>query len=189
MARYRRRRYYRKKSGRWAANIQEIANTISPQGNTWSAAETILSNPTQQPSYVSQTFTVKNMELNFNLDYEGYDTQTDVNLYEGITVYIMFVPQGMNITNDYNIEHPEYIMAYKYIGSPTTESIYYPNNSSNAPGQQYQPTRIKSRLARKLQSGDSIVLFVKGNLTGTPSTSSTNRLRLSGVVRWWTKAN
>lgn len=187
MARYRRRRYYRRKTGKWAANIQEIANTINPQTSTWSATETILSNPTQQPTYVSQTFTVKNIEINFTLEYEGY-SQDFINLYEGITAYIMFVPQGMNVGNDYNVQHPEYIMAMKYIGSPTAENVYIPGtNQYNSPGQQYQPTKIKTRLARKLQSGDSVVLFVKGNKTG--STDSTHILRLSGVIRWWTKAN
>jgi len=187
MARYRRRRFYRRKTGKWAANIQEVANTITPTQGTWSATETIMSNPTQQPTYVSQTFTVKNIEINFNLDYEGSSSDF-INLYEGITAYIMFVPQGMNVTSDYNVQHPEYIMAMKYIGSPTAENVYIPGTGQyNSPGQQYQPTKIRTRLARKLQSGDSVVLFVKGIQTG--STESGQILRLSGVIRWWTKAN
>lgn len=89
----------------------------------------------------------------------------------------MYVPQGMNITADYNIEHPEYIMTYKYLGSPTIDSN----------GQQYQPYKIRTRLARKLQSGDNVILFIKG--TNQVNGTSPSNLRLSGLVRWWTKAN
>lgn len=98
----------------------------------------------------------------------------------------MYVPQGFsgsgnnNLSNDYNKLHPEYILAYKYIGSPSHES-----NTTGMQGQQYQPYKIKTRLARKLDTGDEIVLFIKGLNQST----ETQIIRVNGVVRWWTKAN
>lgn len=183
MARYRRRRY-RRKSGRWAANIQEIGNTLTASPGTWSAAETIMSNPSQVNTYVSQTFTVKNLEISFNIDIES-STTINATYIEGVAVYIMFVPQGMQVTNDYNLQHPEYIMAYKYLGSPSMEI----SNSTNfdSAGQQYQPYKVRTRLARKLQTGDNIILFVKG--VNQAQGAINIPLRLSGLIRWWTKAN
>jgi predicted membrane GTPase involved in stress response len=175
MARYRRTRRYRRRSGRWAANIQEFNGTLSATPGTFSQAETILTNPAQSPTLVTQVFTVKNVEVTFNLDFEGSSTSA-VNDIEAVTAYIMYVPQGMTLTNSYNIEHPEYIMTYKYLGSPTID-----NN-----GQQYQPYKIRTRLARKLQSGDNVILFIKGT---NQNNSNNYPLRLSGLVRWWTKAN
>lgn len=168
MARRRSRRF-RRSSKRWSSNIQEIGGLFSATAGTWSNSETIIQNPVQTPSLVTQRYTVKNVEISFDID--GVDT----NYIEGITVYIMFVPQGFTVTDDYNLQHPEYIMAYKYLGSPTED----------VGGQQYQPIRIRSRLARKLDSGDQLILFIKG----TNQSQAPNTLRVDGIVRWWTKAN
>lgn len=174
MARRRYRRY-RRRSSRWAANIQEINGSLNASPGIFSQAETILTNPAQSPNLVTQVYTIKNVEVTFNLDFEG-STVSAVNDIEAVTAYIMYVPQGMNITGNYNIEHPEYIMTYRYLGSPTID-----NN-----GQQYQPYKIRTRLARKLQSGDNVILFIKGT---NQNNNNTYALRLSGLVRWWTKAN
>lgn len=185
MARYRKRRFYKRKTGRWSANIQEIGNLISAGPEDWFHTESIMSNPTQQPTYVSQTYTVKNVEINFTLEHE--DQNVNGIYLEAITAYIMYVPQGMTVTKEYNLQHPEYIMAYKYLGSPVNE---YNAQIQQAPiyianGQNYQPFRVKTRLSRKLQTGDSVILFLKGN----NQTQNNITCRLTGVIRWWTKAN
>lgn len=180
MARYRRRRF-RRKSGRWSANIQEIGNSISAVPGTWASAETLMQNPAQTASAVTQTFTVKNIEITFNIEIQTLNNVEGITSLENITVYIMYVPQGMSITPEYNLQHPEYIMTYKYIGSPSNDGSAGTSN----PGQQYQPIKVRTRLARKLQSGDNIVLFIKGVNQYTSNLS----FRLAGLVRWWTKAN
>lgn len=181
MAKRRYRRFYRRKSGRWSANIQEVNALFSAPIGTFSSSETIVTNPVQQSSLTSQTYTVKNVEITFIIEQEG---PTNVLSLEGLTVYIMYVPQGMVITNDYNLQHPEYIMAYKYIGSPSLEQGVYDGKPIPA-GQQYQPIKVKTRLARKLQTGDNIVLFLKGLNQYT----STTNFRIDGIIRWWSKAN
>lgn len=174
MARKSRRRFYKRK-GRWSANIQEVANIVQAPPGTFSSAETIMQNPAQASSLVTQTFTVKNIEITFTMEYQEEDS--GLIQLESLVAYIMYVPQGMQVTNDYNLQHPEYIMAYKFIGSPADEDTN---------GQQYQPIKVKTRLARKLQSGDGVILFIKGL---NSNTSTTFTFRLSGLIRWWTKAN
>lgn len=172
---YRQRRRFRRGT-KWSANLQEISTTTvqAPANTTFWQSFVLSFNPTQVNTAVSQVFTVKNLEVSFYIDAQGSSTATYL---EDIAAYIMFVPQGMNVTQDYNLQHPEYIMAYKFLGSPSVE----PGN-----GQQYQPTKVRTRLSRKLQSGDNVILFIKGNNTNTEYTYS---FEFHGLVRWWTKAN
>lgn len=170
MARRYRRRYYKK--AKWCPNLSNILNSeITAHAGRFSATSTLTTNPNNSSSTVSQIYTVKNIEISFSIE-NGNPT------LDGITAFIMFVPQGMNIGEDYHINHPEYIMAYKYLGNPTI-----PANSMG--GQQYQPIRVRSRLSRKLNTGDSIILYITGQNSGSSGAS----FNLSGLVRWWTKAN
>lgn len=180
MARFRRyRKYTRRNRARWCSNIQEIETQkyTAPQNGASGDSITLVSNPIQLQTAVSQIYTVKNIECSFTFSSEYFSSR----YLEDLAVYIMFVPQGMNLTNDYNLQHPEYIMAYKYIGSPTLEST-----NNNAPGQQYQPVKIKTRLARKLNSGDQIILFWK---LKNQSITENYDYEIGGLIRWWTKAN
>lgn len=176
MARSRRsrRRYYRR--NKWSPNLQDILNTtVTAVAGRFSGTTTLTTNPNNSATTVSQIYTVKNVEVSFTIEYEG-TTATDQNVFDGICAYIMFVPQGMNVDINYHRNHPEYIMAYKYLGNPYVEGYQ---------GQQFQPIRVKSRLSRKLNTGDSIVLFISGQ----NNSSGSRTLRLSGLLRWWTKAN
>lgn len=184
MARFRRtRKYTRANRAKWSSNIQEInTETYNAPPGISGDSITLVSNPIQTPTFTSQIYTVKNVECSFT--FSSSFGQNSVAL-EDLAVYIMFVPQGMNLTNDYNMQHPEYIMAYKYIGSPTSEATFSGYGSS----QNYQPIKIKTRLARKLNSGDQIVLFWKVNNTATGPDPATLPYELGGLIRWWTKAN
>lgn len=168
----RRYRRFRRRSGRWSVNIQEFNESITGAAGTFSANSILVSNPIQTVNTVSQQYTVKNIEATFEFEPVGASTTST---FENLTCYIMYVPQGMNITNNYNLEHPEYIMNYRFIGSPTVD---------DNPGR--NPIKVRTRLARRLQTGDQIVLFVKGfnNIT-----SGSTQVELKGIVRWWTKAN
>ena len=162
------RRYYRIK-GRWSANIKNIDETqILPEGINGSSVDLCL-NPPQNDQTVSQQYTVKNIELSVFLD-----SDESTGNVEGVEHYIMYVPQGMQLSTSYNLQHPEYIMAYYYQGNPTFDST----------SMGYK-LKIKTRLARRLQTGDKIVYLWKCQRDG--STNQTVHLR--GLVRWWTKAN
>lgn len=180
MARRRYRRY-RRRSGRWAPNIVKISSLNEASSGEFSNVEDLALNPVQTNTGVAQTFTVKNFEINFTI--EGNPSNSGQYL-ESITAYIMYVPQGMNVTSSYYADHPEYIMAYKYLGSP---SIEFPaaGTVSFAQGQNYQPYRIRTRLSRKLQTGDRVILYIQGSNTSNATTT----YNLDGIVRWWSKAN
>lgn len=163
-----------RRKGRWSANISEIQNTtIQATSQKFSATTTLTTNPVQSNTTVSQIYTVKNFEISFTMD-KG--DSTNPQQIEGLSFYIMFVPQGMNVGEDYNLQHPEYIMAYRFYGAPLIDS-----NTQN----EVVPFRLKTRMARRLNTGDSIILFI----TGFNENDSTSRLKLNGLIRWWTKTN
>lgn len=180
MAKYRRyRKYSRRSHPKWASNIQEIGTTsVVSQGPGANYYSMVLAfNPLQTNTAVSQIYTVKNMEVTFYTDLISNQLPNATEI-EDITAYIMFVPQGMNVTTTYNLEHPEYIMAYKFIGQPCQDT-----STSLA-----QPAKVRTRLSRRLNTGDSIIMFLKYNDTRT-STSNTPSFYFHGIARWNTKAN
>lgn len=177
MARRRYRRY-RRRSGRWAPNIVKVSSTNTASPGEFSNDEDLAVNPIQVNTGVSQTFTVKNLEISFTI--EASESSAAITNLEAITAYIMYVPQGMVVNSGYYADHPEYIMAYKYIGSPSGDPVV-----SGTRGQQYQPYKIRTRLSRKLQTGDKIILYIQGS---NESNGNLN-YNIAGLVRWWSKAN
>lgn len=185
MPKYRRIRRYRRKSGRWAPSIVKISSQNQADPGEWFNYETLAENPIQVSSGVAQVFTVKNFEITFTIEVGSFTDLAGNNL-ESITAYIMYVPQGMNITSNYFLEHPEYIMNYRYLGSPSTPGAVSSGGSTYVrENQQYQPFKMKTRLSRKLQTGDKVILFIQGS----NSTTSSKNYNIDGIVRWWSKAN
>lgn len=181
MAKRRIKKYYRTK-GRWSANIKTLTNsTINATPGTFFDFSDLCTNPVQTDNSVSQQYTVKNVEVSFEIEFNpGQGSSTSGNIIEGLVTYIMFVPQGMTVTETYPNTHPEYIMAYKFYGSPNYELT----NTNYTPGR--NAVRIKTRLSRRLQTGDKIILLIVGS---NSSSSTTLNLDYNGIVRWWTKAN
>ena len=185
MAKYRRyRKYSRRSHAKWSPNIQEINETsiIANPLEGFYQTFVLAFNPTQTNTSVSQVFTVKNIDVNFYIDSDQPAGATDI---EDVCAYIMFVPQGMTVTGTYNLDHPEYILNYKYLGGPSADSFNTSTSSTARIGQHYQPLRVRSRLSRKLQSGDNVILFIKGTNTGGGSAT----FKFHGLIRWWTRAN
>lgn len=184
MAKYRRRRYYRKRA-RWASNIQEISNELvnmSGQG-LFSKAITLVTNPAQAANAGSAIITVKNVEASFEMETNGVNTSQ---LVEGLQFYIMYLPQGYQTpSNTFALEHPEWVMAYRFYGSPPGDIIQQSTSSLQMAGMTKGPLKVKTRLARKLNTGDRIILFIKGLHEDT----NTHTCQINGIVRWWTKYN
>lgn len=172
MAKYTRYRNYNRRRYRksWSPNIQELLTTsITSIPGTFYTTFTLATNPSQQNTTVSQTYTVKNFNIDFYIDTDNQNYNI-----EDVCAYIVYVPQGMTVGDNYNILHPEYILNYKYLGTPSTDA-----------GQFYQPFRIRSRMARKLNTGDSVQLFLKG----VNQSDNNISMEVHGIIRWWTKAN
>lgn len=171
---------YRRK-GRWSANIKKLTTqTITAAGSSdFYASTDLCQNPVQNEASVSQQYTVKNVELSF--EFELNSGGSNYAGIEGIVCYIMYVPQGMTVDNNYPNYHPEYIMAMRFLGSPNLETPTggTPINAGR------NPLRIKTRLARRLQTGDKVILFING----TNGSNNSTTLNFNGLIRWWTKAN
>lgn len=170
---------YRRAKGRWSSNIKSISNSIiTADTGEFFATNILCQNPVQNNQTVSQQYTVKNVEISFQLETSSDAASTAKYNIESLICYIMYVPQGMTVDVNYPSYHPEYIMAMRFLGSPDFEN----SSSSSIPGR--NPLRVKTRLARRLQTGDSVILFIGGNNIG----ANTN-LNFHGILRWWTKAN
>jgi hypothetical protein len=165
------KKYYRK--SRWSANIRNIGHPISaPIASTFYSHLSLCENPIQTDNTVSQQYTVKNIELSIMIE----SSENDLAQIESLVTYIMYVPQGYVITETLPNNHPEWIMAYRYLGSPKLDANAYVN-----------PLKIKTRMARRLQTGDKIIFLLVGDNQKT--TGSPVGLGVHGMVRWWTKAN
>lgn len=170
------KKYYKKAD--WSSNISNFSfNQIINANTQFDITVDLCENPVQDVSRVSQKFTVKNMNLQFMLEGDRNEvSQTDPhnNSIENLQMYILYIPQGFTITSNTPFEHPEWIMAYRFIGIPVEQ---------NRPG--YSSLRIRSRLARKLDTGDKVKLLLLGQNTGTVSTP----IKGNGLLRYNTKAN
>lgn len=181
MARFRRyRKYSRRNRSRWSSNLIDVGpNTFSLTPGNFSHTEyTLITNPDYSNSLTSNLYTIKNVEVSINFDMANLSYSSNI---ENLQFYIMYVPQGMYVSEDYAIKHPEYIMAMRYYGEPGKESVAQSYATSITPA-----LRIKTRLSRKLNSGDRIILFIRGCNTHT---SDTFEVVYGGICRWWTKAN
>lgn len=181
MARYRRRRLtYRRKRHSWSTRIFNFSGAQSvAQGQQYIIYYNLCQNPAQTNDTISQKYTVKNIDISVELESEDTNGQLYIN---NLQYFVCFIPQGYVPTGvpsayaDVPYNHPEWIMAHRYIGTPTNRQD---------PG--YAPTRIRSRLSRNLDTGDRIVLIILGNNTSTQANSYTVNYR--GITKFNTKAN
>ena len=172
-------RYY--KRNRWSANIKKLISNGNAQGNSdfYTTIDLCL-NPVQTDTTVSQQYTVKNVEFSFEIE-----LGVNANDIENLCGYILYVPQGYYVSSDSIItNHPEWIMAMRYYGSASSDISMI--SSNNLTGSGYSKVfKIKTRLARRLQTGDKILFLV----TGTNQNSNVVDVAVRGIARWWTKAN
>lgn len=176
-----RRRYrrYKRSRGKWSPNIKTIGPNsfnITPE-TTDSTIVTLVTAPSYSENNVPFPYTVKNIEM--SIEFEN----TRDAVIENCMAFVMYVPEGYVVSTGLPQLHPEWILAYKYFGSPNHET----STATTSDFQTQQTiTRIRSRLARRLQTGDRIVLYVQGQ---NINASITANLQYQGLIRWWSKAN
>lgn len=168
------RRYYKK--SKYASNIIDIGpSEFVLNQNGWNFTEvTLVTNPAYSPTTTSSISKVKNVEVAMNFDCTSIVTKRDI---ENLQFYIVYVPEGMYVGNDYIQKHPEFIMAMRYYGEPSGD------NDASA---QSFVLKIKSRLARNLNTGDKIILYIRG---ANVSLDTSYNIGYGGICRWWTKTN
>ena len=132
MARRRYRRY-RKRSGKWSPNIKRIGPSSFniPAQTRDGTTITLIENQPYDETRGNNVLRTKNIEVSMEFETPTTNGANRENAYiESCTYYILFVPEGYNVTIDTPIQHPEWIMAYKYTGSPISE--FYPQLASVA---------------------------------------------------------
>lgn len=178
MAKYTRyRKYSRRRKGIWSSRISNITGEqLATANSQYVIYYNLCSNPSQSDSTVSNKYTVKNINTQLELSTENEYN----NAIENLQAFVCYIPQGYVPTGtpsayaDVPYNHPEWIMAHRFIGSAQSDG----NNF-------FPPLRISSRLARKLDTGDRVVLILLGNNTSGASAT----LQYRGVVKYVTKAN
>lgn len=179
MARTKRVQKYYKKSN-WSTRLTNFSGSQSvASGGSWVIYYNLCQNPAQSSDTVSNKFTVKNIDCTLILE----NASNEYNAYaENFQFYVMYIPQGYipsgtpSAYADVPFNHPEWIMAYRFVGNLMSDS-----------STSYPPIRVKTRLARKLDTGDRICLIILGSNTATGSSSITMDYR--GLVKYNTKAN
>lgn len=170
MAKRRYRRFYKRK-GKWSTRLTNINVTQQVNGGIqFFVFRTLATNPVQDDNTVSQRFTVKNVQCQIEIQQTGGE-QAGINFCQQ---YILFIPQGYQLTADTPYEHPEWIMAHRYLGSPVENDTPY-----------FPAQRFTTRLARKLDTGDRVVYL----FSGTNTSQSQSTINVNGVVKLNTKAN
>ena len=178
MVRYYRRRTYRKAYPRkkWASNIGNSTLTMNVPGNsTYAAGAAFALNPAQSPSTVSNSFVVKNVKLSIEPIVASPSSPAGLNQ---LIAAIMYVPQGYVVGPSILNEHPEWLMAVKYLGDGMSIDTLDVQNRQ-------KPFTVSSRLSRRLQTGDSVqlVLFAQN------STSGEIPVAFRFLAQWWTRSD
>lgn len=175
---YYKKRYYRKRKGIWSTRISNITGSQLIGSNSDAIIYyNLCQNPSQTDSTVSNKYTVKNVNLQLELSAESSASTSDL---ENFQAYIMYIPQGYvptGVPSAYGtlpFDHPEWIMTHRFIGQAQGDNTNY-----------FPPLKISSRLARKLDTGDRIVLIILGH----NQNSSSNTIQYRGLVKYNTKAN
>lgn len=184
MSRRTRRNYYRRRRHRWSSRLLTFKGAQSAGGgNAYIIYQNLCQNPAQDVNTISNLYTVKNINCQVELQANGN------NVIESLQAYIMYIPQGYIPTGTPSaygsapFEHPEWIMAHRFYGSPQVEYSNTQQAMANTPG--FPPLRLHSRLSRKLDTGDRIVLIILGENTSTASAE----LDYQGLVKFNTRAN
>lgn len=124
----------------------------------------LISNPTNAGGGLTTGYVETIGRFSIDCTLEG------VQSLDNVAMFIMYIPEGYTIQEEGNTnssvlnQHPEWIMAYKYLGSPT-------QSSGDQINQGCQPTRIRTRVRRNLMTGDRIVLLISGTNSATQSST------------------
>lgn len=177
MARYYRRRYrtiVRAPKKKWASNIQNIAMTTVGSTLLQFGTQDLVINTTETSTPTPVIIKTGNIKVQGDY-YFRLNSSSSVQL----ALYVVFVPQGVPVTsatlaNDLITNHPEWIMAWKYVGND------YGTTTAEVNSDRFS---FSSRLKRNLNSGDTIKLIAIA--TG----GDLNDVKVRGMVQYWTCAN
>lgn len=150
----RRRRYRRRyRRLRWAKQMVNITHegfTVSNNSN-WSYNIPLCENPVDENTMVPTPRYFKRIKLSFEVENEAKDNIANFQI-EGLTAFILYVPEGLTAGPALIKQHPEWVLGSKFYGSVSNEST----------GTSGKVFTLYSRLCKKLLSGDKIMVVFTG---------------------------
>jgi hypothetical protein len=143
--------------------------TFTLPGNaTTGSLETLIKNDSSETS----NLTVRG--FNMSLYAEIPNSATSDNLIEKVQWFIMFIPEGYNVTVNLPFTHPEWILNYKFQGNPNGDAQPLGYN-----------LRVNSKKVRKLRPGDQIALYA----LATSERASESSMAIKGLIKYLSKRN
>lgn len=168
MTRRNNRRSRRNNSGGYISVLKDINEDITLPGNsTTGGSVDLLTVPIDSQA----SMTVRSFTTDLVIQMKANQTYSQ---YEKVQHFLMFLPEGHNVTPNLPFQHPEWILSYSYQGSPPAEDQTIGFNF-----------RKRSRKTRKLRPGDKIFLFTLGQNEASGSIV----INVSGLVKYFSKMN
>lgn len=179
------RRYYRRRTvavrpkKKWASNIivWNGEQVLSPSIFAIPLAQNKVQNNAPTPTILKTGNFKITADINIQIA-----TGTISNASPACLAYIVYVPEGWPTSSSSNYgdlitKHPEWIMATKIMGGNFI--------ATGATGFGVETLNMSTRLKRNLNSGDSVVLYIRLNFDTEAITNAT----ITGNCRYWTCAN
>lgn len=178
MARYYRRRYrtiVRAPKKKWASNIKNTFIQTSGDATKQFGVVALVQNSTDS-TYPTPVI-LKTGNVKVQGDYRVVTSSTGG--HAEVSLYVVFIPEGTSLTTAVEAEqviqnHPEWIMAWRYLGDNQTSSASAENNDRFS---------FSSRMKRNLNSGDSVRMLCIVNGYAVTSVS------VNFTAQYWTCAN
>ena len=169
MARARRTFYTaRRRTVKWSPHLIEERLAITANSESFGSYQLLAKNSSDSSTPTPSVIKVKNFRVSVDTLLGSSSFSSSLQTFN---VYVIFIPEGVTITQDTPKQHPEWLLGWKSVNEITH--------------QQRDTTVITSRLARNLNSGDSVyVLF-----TGSQGPNVSQTINVNIVASYVTRAN
>lgn len=150
---------------RWASNISSknmLATLEAGSKTTWLFTG-LVSNSSQSSTPTPTLLKFGRLKLKGDV---RTDLSNNSNYVSGI-MYVVFLPEGYNLTPDIISQHPEYIMGWTQISLDSGNTFSF-----------------SSSLKRNLNSGDQIILMI--TVDSTNSTQNARVFNFYVTAQYWT---
>lgn len=157
------RRYSRgsRPKRKWSPTLVQGSPFINVPGQNFGFASAVLCGNSANVGTtvpVSTIIKVKNFKIVFDITAIGNGN------VRNFFVSLLYVPQGFTVSADTALQHPEWLLSWRTIDCTPT------NGTTGAI--QLQNVQMSSRLARNLNSGDTIQLFMQARNDSAETTST-----------------
>lgn len=151
--------YYRYPRLKWAKQFNSLTNEgYTVDGNSeFSYNIQLCENPANGSNMVPTPRYFKRVKLSFEIETKKSENSADDYNIEGLTGFIVYVPEGISPGPNIIRQHPEWVLGSRFYGGLSIED----QNAS------YKIFTLYTKLCKKLLSGDKIYIIFTGRNTGS----------------------